>query len=70
MSKQTRMNVSVSAATYARLKAYCEAQGVSMSGTVERLIKPVIEAGPAHEDLMAVDPPITLEQFDQIERFR
>lgn len=33
--KQTRRSVSLSKGTYERLKAYCEAQGVSMSQFVE-----------------------------------
>lgn len=50
---QTRRNVSVTAETYARLKAYCEASGISMSGTVEAVLAPVLMKGPKHEDLMS-----------------
>ena len=36
--KQTRRSISVSRATYERLKAYCETNGVSMSQFVERRV--------------------------------
>lgn len=36
--KQTRRSISVSRATYERLKAYCETNGISMSQFVERRV--------------------------------
>lgn len=36
--KQTRRSISVSRATYERLKAFCETQGISMSQVVENRI--------------------------------
>jgi len=33
--KQTRRSISISRATYERLKAFCETQGISMSQVVE-----------------------------------
>jgi hypothetical protein len=35
----TRRSISVSGQTYARLKAHCEGQGVSVSGFVEQLVE-------------------------------
>lgn len=36
--KQTRRSISVSRATYERLKSYCETNGISMSQFVERRV--------------------------------
>jgi hypothetical protein len=36
--RQTRRSISVSGATYHRVKAYCESTGQSVSGYVEQLI--------------------------------
>lgn len=48
---QTRRNVSVTAPTYEKLKAYCELNNVSMSGVVEARVNEYLDAQP--EDLLA-----------------
>jgi hypothetical protein len=40
--KQTRRSISVSRATYERLKAFCETQGISMSQFVETRVGDVL----------------------------
>ncbi len=41
--KQTRRSVSVSAEVYLALRNYCEENGVSMSGTVEKLCRDYLD---------------------------
>lgn len=58
--KQTRRSISVSRATYDRLKAFCETHGISMSQFVENRVgdvlshdapaaKPVVQPAPASQ---------------------
>jgi hypothetical protein len=42
--KQTRRSISVQPTVYANLKAYCQANGYSMSSIVERVVKQTIDA--------------------------
>jgi hypothetical protein len=42
VSRQTRRTVSIKGATYAKLRAYSEARGESMSQSVERMIASAI----------------------------
>jgi hypothetical protein len=44
--KQTRRSISVSRATYERLKAFCETQGISMSQFVETRVGDFLATGP------------------------
>lgn len=66
--KQTRRSISVKGLTYQRLKNYCERNGDTISGFVERLVSEKMdEAGePIPEK---VDPPrpksLTPEEIDQ-----
>src|ERR1051326_5338122 len=43
--KQTRRSISISRATYERLKAFCETQGISMSQVVEGQIGGLLGGG-------------------------
>jgi hypothetical protein len=64
--KQTRRSISVSRATYDRLKAFCETNGISMSQFVENRVGDVLShdapaprshVAPAHVYVAAVAPP-------------
>lgn len=44
--KQTRRTISISAATYDRLRAHCEAHGIAMSRWLEDEVKKMTPAAP------------------------
>lgn len=46
MSKQTRRSVSISRELYDRLKAYCQAEGISMSSVVEKQCRALLVMEP------------------------
>lgn len=52
-SKQTRRSVSISGALYEKLKAYCQEQGISMSGMVETLTRAHLDMTPRSIDDVA-----------------
>jgi len=63
--KQTRRSISVSRATYERLKAYCETNGISMSQFVERRVGAFLGRYPPPEpkptsSQVEVDPDLKL----------
>lgn len=49
-------SISISAATYAKLKAYCELHNVSMSSVVRKGVQEILDAQP--EDLLEAQPPV------------
>ena len=59
--KQTRRSISVSRATYDRLKAFCESSGISMSQFVENRVGDVLshDAPPATRPVAAVVQPVS-----------
>ena len=48
-NKGSRRSISVRGATYARAKAYCESEGLAVSGFVEDLIREALDAAGAPE---------------------
>ena len=58
--KSTRRSVSIKGTTYHRLKGYCDATGVSVSGLVEVLIASRLEAAGVPE-FRAEDIPVPRE---------
>lgn len=71
--KQTRRSISVSRGTYERLKAFCEANQVSMSQFVETRVGEALgpDKGPAHSDApmqAQVAKPVVPPRSDRTER--
>ncbi len=54
--KQTRRSISVSRTTYERLKAFCEANNISMSQLVETRVNDFLGSGPLPEAPAAPSP--------------
>jgi hypothetical protein len=62
--KQTRRSISVKGKIYARWKGWCESQGSSMSGRLEKAMEAEMDAGGAPEVLvtpLTVPAPVTLK---------
>jgi hypothetical protein len=61
-----RRSISIRGLTYQRLKTYCEAQGISLSGYIESVVCEKI--GPATaEDLRKFDEDSTIRQEKKLE---
>lgn len=54
MSKAKRPSISISAATYAKLRAFCDLNNISMASLVETRVLEYIDAQP--ENLLDVQP--------------
>jgi hypothetical protein len=66
--KQTRRSISVSRATYDRLKAFCETNGISMSQFVENRVgdvlshdAPVVRVAAATAQTTPAHPPVAVK---------
>lgn len=56
MSKSKRKSISLSAPTYAKLKAYCELNGIPMAQLVELRVDEFLNSQP--EDLLGEQPAV------------
>lgn len=62
MSKnQTRRSISVRGETYKRLKAFCQAEGKSMSGVIEDLVTDFLSSASTKWDGDAPTPPVEIK---------
>ena len=69
--KQTRRSISIRGTIYARIKNYCDAEGIACSAYVEKLVTealdaagvPVVKVAPAYPKRVRPEPEITSQHF-------
>lgn len=66
--KQTRRSISVSRATYERLKAYCETHGISMSQFVETRVGDFLgRTDPTPRPVVSMPRPVAIVHKEEAE---
>ncbi len=62
MRKQTRRSISISGPLYARVRAYCEVTGISLSSLVERVVAQHLGGSPSSESNVEADEPLDVPE--------